>query len=75
MCVHNAKRDDCLLMPSAVTGDNTLRYFNPATGQFENTKPVKISSSPTRKNTRGRAKSPSVASRGSNMDALAEAAE
>ena len=56
MCVHNAKRDDYLLVPAEVKRDNKLMYFNPATGQFEDQIPGKIAVSLTQKNTRGRAK-------------------
>jgi 7,8-dihydro-6-hydroxymethylpterin dimethyltransferase len=56
MCIHNAKRDDYLLVPATVKQDNKVRYFNPATGQFEDTLPTKIAVQLSRKNARGRAK-------------------
>ena len=60
MCVHNAKRDDYLLVAAEVKRKNKLMYFNPATGQFEDRMPLKIAVTLTRKNARGRAQ-PSVA--------------
>ncbi|MEO7744422.1 MAG: radical SAM protein [Usitatibacter sp.] len=56
MCVHNAKRDDYLLLPSAVKRGARLRYFNPATGALEDRIPARIAVVLTRKNARGRAK-------------------
>ncbi len=56
MCVHNAKRDEYLLVVAEVRKNNVLRYFNPATGHFEDKLPAKISVNLTRKNARGRAK-------------------
>ncbi len=56
MCVHNAKRDDYLLVTSAVKRENKMIFFNPVTGEFENKIPSKIQVSLTRKNARGRAK-------------------
>ena len=56
MCVHNAKRDDYLLVAAQVKQHNKLRYFNPATGELEDQMPTKIAVNLTRKNTRGRAK-------------------
>ena len=56
MCVHNAKRDDYLLVPARVSRDSRMRYFNPATGTFEDRVPARIAVSLTRKNARGRAK-------------------
>ena len=56
MCVHNAKRDDHLLVAAQVKQHNKLRYFNPATGELEDQMPTKIAVNLTRKNTRGRAK-------------------
>ena len=55
MCVHNAKRDDYLLVPAKIERASHLRYFNPATGLLEDRMPEKISVSLTRKNARGRA--------------------
>jgi 7,8-dihydro-6-hydroxymethylpterin dimethyltransferase len=56
MCVHNAKRDNYLLVPAEVKRDNKLMFFNPATGQLEDRMPDKIEVTLTRKNARGRAK-------------------
>ena len=61
MCVHNAKRDDYLLVTAAVKRENKLRFFNPVTGEFADTLPTKISISLNRKNARGRAKSAAAA--------------
>ena len=55
MCVHNAKRDDYLLVPAKIERASRLRYFNPASGLLEDRIPEKISVSLTRKNARGRA--------------------
>ena len=35
MCVHNAKRDDYLLVATSVKRENKMMFFNPATGEFE----------------------------------------
>jgi 7,8-dihydro-6-hydroxymethylpterin dimethyltransferase len=56
MCIHNAKRDDYLLVPAEVKRNNKMMYFNPATGLFQESIPAKISVQLTRKNARGRAK-------------------
>lgn len=56
MCIHNAKRDDYLLVPAEVLHQNAVRYFNPVTGQLQDTKPEKITVQLTRKNARGTAK-------------------
>jgi 7,8-dihydro-6-hydroxymethylpterin dimethyltransferase len=56
MCVHNAKRDQYLLVAAEVKRDNKMMYFNPATGLFEDKMPSKIAVTLTRKNARGRAK-------------------
>ena len=56
MCVHNAKRDDYLLVAAQVDRGNKMRYFNPSTGQFEERMPDRIAVTLTRKNARGRAK-------------------
>ena len=57
MCVHNAKRDNYLLVPAAVRRNQAMMYFNPVTGLFEDKMPDKIAVMLTRKNARGRAKS------------------
>jgi 7,8-dihydro-6-hydroxymethylpterin dimethyltransferase len=56
MCVHNAKRDDYLLVAAEVKRENKMMFFNPATGEFEDKMPSKIAVSLNRKNARGRAK-------------------
>ena len=56
MCVHNAKRDDYLLVAAQVKRENKLVFFNPATGEYKNTMPEKIGVALNRKNARGRAK-------------------
>lgn len=56
MCVHNAKRDDYLLVPAQVQKQSTVMFWNPATGQLQKSKPEKISVDLTRKNARGLAK-------------------
>ncbi len=73
MCVHNAKRDDYLLVAAEVKRQNKLMYFNPVTGQFEDKMPTKISVTLTRKNARGRAKGTLEA--GVNPAELEDAAE
>ena len=60
MCVHNAKRDDYLLVPAPVMRENKLRFFNPATGALEDQMPENISVALNRKNARGRAKADGV---------------
>lgn len=62
MCVHNAKRDDYLLVSAKVKRENKLVFFNPATGEFENTLPTKIAITLNRKTARGRAKDDTVIS-------------
>jgi 7,8-dihydro-6-hydroxymethylpterin dimethyltransferase len=56
MCVHNAKRDDYLLVPAAVKQEKRMMFFNPATGGYEIQLPKKITVLLSRKNARGRAK-------------------
>jgi hypothetical protein len=56
MCMHNAKRDDYLLVPAQIHTENRAMYWNPVTGAFENRKPERIEVTLTRKNARGRAK-------------------
>ena len=56
MCVHNAKRDDYLLVAAEVKRENKVRYFNPVTGELEDRLPGRIAVTLTRKNARGRAK-------------------
>lgn len=57
MCLHNAKRDDYLVVPTEIRTANKLRFWNPVTGLLEDRKPERIAVSLTRKNARGRAKS------------------
>ncbi len=54
MCVHNAKRDDYLLVPAEVRRQQRLMYFNPSTGRLEREVPGRISVTLTRKNASGR---------------------
>ncbi|MGI8738765.1 MAG: radical SAM protein [Gammaproteobacteria bacterium] len=56
MCVHNAKRDDYLLVPAEIRTEHRIRFFNPATGKLDDQKPDRITVSLTRKNARGRAR-------------------
>ncbi len=56
MCVHNAKRDNYLLVASPVERNGKMKYFNPATGLLEDRMPDKITVALNRKNARGRAK-------------------
>lgn len=56
MCVHNAKRDDYLLVAAEVKRQDRVLYFNPATGKLQETKPEKIEVALNRKTARGRAK-------------------
>ena len=56
MCVHNAKRDQYLLLPAKVQREQTVKFFNPANGEFSDAMPSSISVTLTRKNARGRAK-------------------
>ena len=74
MCVHNAKRDDYLLVAAAVTREQKMQYFNPVTGQFEGRLPARIAVTLTRKNARGRAKDALVKNE-AQFEALSEAAE
>jgi 7,8-dihydro-6-hydroxymethylpterin dimethyltransferase len=56
MCIHNAKRDDYLLVPAAVKQESKLMFFNPVTGGYENQLPKNMSVLLNRKNARGSAK-------------------
>jgi hypothetical protein len=56
MCVHNAKRDDYLLVAAKIKRENKMLYFNPATGELHSSLPEKISVALNRKNARGRAR-------------------
>ena len=75
MCVHNAKRDDYLLVPTQVMRENKMRYFNPITGQFADRMPDRIAVTLTRKNARGRAKRAIPRGRTTYDEALSAAAE
>jgi 7,8-dihydro-6-hydroxymethylpterin dimethyltransferase len=57
MCVHNAKRDQYLLVPSKVQRNSQIKFFNPATGEFADHLPSRIEVSLSRKNARGRGRS------------------
>ncbi len=56
MCVHNAKRDDYLLVPAKVQRESKILFFNPASGALEDRMPDKIRVELNRKTARGRAK-------------------
>ncbi len=56
MCVHNAKRDEYLLVPARIEQAKSVRFWNPATGELQNQKPSSIEIALSRKNARGRAK-------------------
>jgi 7,8-dihydro-6-hydroxymethylpterin dimethyltransferase len=56
MCLHNAKRDDYLLVPAAVQRAHKLMFFNPASGALEDRIPERISVAVSRANARGRAR-------------------
>jgi 7,8-dihydro-6-hydroxymethylpterin dimethyltransferase len=56
MCVHNAKRDDYLLVAAHVKRENKVMFFNPVSGQLEDKLPLNITPHLNRKNARGRAK-------------------
>ena len=56
MCVHNAKRDEYLLVPTKVTREERILFFNPVTGTLEGEMPTRIRAALDRKNARGRAK-------------------
>ena len=56
MCVHNAKRDQYLLLPARVQREQTVKFFNPVNGELSDAMPSSISVTLTRKNARGRAK-------------------
>ncbi len=57
MCVHNAKRDQYLLVPAKVQRNQQIKFFNPATGELADHLPKRIEVSLSRKNARGRARS------------------
>jgi hypothetical protein len=56
MCVHNAKRDEYLLVPSELKRGDRSMYWNPASGQLHERKPDRIEVRLSTKTARGRAK-------------------
>ena len=74
MCVHNAKRDDYLLVSAKVLRENKMLYFNPVTGKLEDRMPDMIAVTLTRKNARGRAKDAAL-KHNPQHDTMSEAAE
>lgn len=56
MCIHNAKRDNYLLVSAQVKKEGKVMFWNPATGALQDQKPQKIEVQLTRKNARGVAK-------------------
>lgn len=56
MCVHNAKRDRYLLVPSLIKRADKTLYWNPVTGQTQERPPERLDVVLNRKNARGRAK-------------------
>jgi hypothetical protein len=63
MCVHNAKRDQYLLVSAQVGEVNRIQFWNPITGKLQRDKPEQLSTSLTRKTARGKAKERMAASR------------
>ncbi|MGH8629146.1 MAG: radical SAM protein [Burkholderiales bacterium] len=63
MCIHNAKRDDYLLVPTQVEKEGVIKFWNPVSGQLQDQKPGPISVLLTRKNARGLAKADLAARR------------
>lgn len=57
MCLHNAKRDDYLLVPAQVRQESKIMFWDPVSGALMDRKPARIAVALTRKNARGRAKS------------------
>ena len=55
MCVHNAKRDDYLLVPARVERGSRVMFFHPGSGRLHARAPDKIDVALTRKTARGRA--------------------
>lgn len=54
MCVHNAKRDDYLLVAAQVKKEGTIKFWNPVSGQLQDEKPDAVAVTLSRKNARGR---------------------
>ena len=55
MCLHNAKRDDYLLVPAQLGQGATLKYWDPVSGRLHARIPSKLEVKLTRKTARGRA--------------------
>ena len=66
MCVHNAKRDEYLLVLSEIKHGNRSLYWNPASGQTHESIPGRIEVRLSTKTARGRAK---VAASGTELAA------
>lgn len=75
MCVHNAKRDDYLLVPAAIQKEHTLVFFNPVTGALEGHMPGRLTVDLNRKTARGRAKATAPVGSGARAVARAEAVD
>lgn len=56
MCVHNAKRDEYLLVPSVITRGGESMYWNPASGELQVRRPDRVEVSLSARTARGRAK-------------------
>ena len=56
MCLYNARRDEHLLQPVEMRGEQTIRFWNPLTGELQDDKPRIEGVEHTRKTARGRAK-------------------
>ena len=56
MCVHNAKRDDYLLVPARMARGRQIFFWDPVSGNLRSDKPQGLAVRITRKNARGRAR-------------------
>lgn len=56
MCLHNAKRDDYLLVPAALRSGAIVKFWDPTSGRLQDRMPTRLDVCITRKNARGRAK-------------------
>ncbi|MGH8760137.1 MAG: radical SAM protein, partial [Burkholderiales bacterium] len=56
MCIHNAKRDDYLLVAAQVRKEGVIKFWDPVSGQLQDQKPQPMEVNLTRKNARGLAK-------------------
>ena len=56
MCLHNAKRDDYLLVPAQVRQGDTLKFWDPVSGRLQARLPSKLEVKLTRKTARGGAR-------------------